>query len=157
MMVAIVAMAMVSCNKGSNYQEQIVGKWEVKTYHLWIHDLNDEDPWAMGDSYSREETWNLPDTNYSGYDAAEFNADGTMRWHMTDRMVIEGGYADPYINANWYISGDSLMIDETKYAIKEINDGSLVIEDYYRVNSYQSHHGWERTNCYAFERVRIFP
>lgn len=154
LIVAMVAMAMTSCNSDSNYKELIVGKWEVKTYRLWVHDLTDEDPWTTGDSYSQEETWNLPDTSYSGYDAAEFNADGTMRWHMSDRMVNEGAFSDPYVDANWYISGDSLIINETKYAIREIDKETLVIEDYYKVNSYQSHHGWERTNCYTFKRAK---
>ena len=161
LIVAMAAIAMVSCKKDNtnsndkpNYNELVVGKWDVQTYHLWIHDLTDEHPWGNDDSYSQEETWNLPDTSYAGYDAIEIYADGTLRWHMSDRMFQEGTYANPYVEADWLISGDSLTINTTKYAITKLDNETMVFEDYYKVNSYQNHHGWERTNCYTFKRVQ---
>ena len=134
--------------------EQLIGNWDVQSYYLWIHDLTDEDPWVTDGSYSHEETWNLPDTNYVGYDAIEFNADGTLRWHMSELMVQEGAFTDPYVEANWFLNGDSLIINTTKYAITKPDEETLIIEDYFRVDSYQGHHGWERINRYTLKRGR---
>ena len=134
--------------------EQLIGNWDVQSYYLWIHDLTDEDPWVNDGSYSHEETWNLPDTNYVGYDAIEFNADGTLRWHMSDLMAQEGAFTDPYVEANWFLNGESLIINTTKYTITKPDEETLIIEDYFRVNSYQGHHGWERINRYTLRRGR---
>ena len=48
LIVALAAIAIVSCKKDNtnnndkpNYNELVVGKWDVQTYHLWIHDLTD--------------------------------------------------------------------------------------------------------------------
>ena len=135
---------------GNEYNELIVGHWDVTTYHLWVNDLYNGRSWP--DGYSQDVTYNLPDTSYSGYDAVEFNADGTMRWHMNDRMVSEGGYSDPYVNGNWTVRLDSLITNDTRYGIKQLDSETLVIEDYYKVSSYQNHHGWERINHYTFRR-----
>ena len=44
---------MTACSKKND--KLIVGKWEVKTYYYWNHDLTDE-------SLSEEATITLPDT-----------------------------------------------------------------------------------------------
>ena len=76
-------VAMIACNDKTDYKELIVGKWEVKTCYHWYHDLTDE-------IWSSEESYTLPDTNYIGYDAIEFNADKTSRWHRSDLYVQQG-------------------------------------------------------------------
>ena len=66
-----------------------------------------------------EESFTLPDANYIGYDAIEFNADKTSRWHRSDLYVQQGMYDDPYATFNWQIVDDTLIIaSELKYAIK---------------------------------------
>jgi hypothetical protein len=149
-MVILGIIALSACKPGNvkpDFEKQIVGKWEVKSCYHWYHDLTDE-------IWSSEESFTLPDTNYIGYDAIEFNADGTLRWHMSDLMVQEGAFTDPYVEANWFLHGDSLIINTTKYAITKPDEETLIIEDYFRVNSYQGHHGWERINRYTLKRGR---
>lgn len=78
-----------------------------------------------------EESFTLPDANYIGYDAIEFNADKTSRWHRSDLYVQQGMYDDPYATFNWQIVDDTLVVaSELKYAIKELNKNDLVIEEY---------------------------
>jgi hypothetical protein len=97
-----------------------------------------------------------------GYDAAEFYADGTTRWHMSDKYVHDGMFTDPYRHFEWRISGDSLFVSTNwfegsvlKYAIKELNNETLVIEQYTNNgHSEYSHHHWEQTQCYTFKRTR---
>lgn len=137
-------------------EEMIIGKWAVENYYLVVKDLTDDNEWLPGSSYTREENYNLPDTSYVGYDSAIFSADKTMQWHMNDRMVSEGqyDYSSSYVKFNWIIDGDTLAINGTKYAIKELDSLHLVFENYYKVNSYQDHHGWERIIRYTFNKVQ---
>jgi hypothetical protein len=136
------------------YEDLIAGKWEVKTYYHWCHDLTDE-------SLSGEFTYILPDTNYQGYDSAEFNADGTTRWHMSDRWVSQGMYSDAYRNFEWRIDGDSLLISPnwatgniSKYAIKNLDSENLVVEEYTNNVQYDfNHHHLEQIHRYTFRRV----
>lgn len=114
-MVILGIIALSACKPGNvkpDFEKQIVGKWEVKTCYHWYHDLTDE-------IWSSEESFTLPDTNYIGYDAIEFNADKTSRWHRSDLYVQQGMYDDPYATFNWQIVDDTLIIaSELKYAIK---------------------------------------
>ena len=155
--------AMTACgNKDDKpgYKEQIVGKWNVQTYYHGIHDFNDENPWSTDGSYTQEETWNLPDTSYSGYDWAEFKADGTTCWHMNDHFAHECSHSDPNVNSEWLIKGDTLLINPSmpntngKFAIKELDSVTLIIEQYHKVSPYHEHHGWEETHRHTFKRVQ---
>ena len=147
---------MVSCNKNNQSKEElIVGKWDVMTYHGWFHDFT-------LDTHQDVTCTPATDTNYVGYDAAEFYADGTTRWHMSDKYVHDGMFTDPYRHFEWRISGDSLFVSTNwsdgsvlKYAIKELNNETLVIEQYTNNgHSEYSHHHWEQTQCYTFKRTR---
>ena len=53
---------------------------------------------------------------------------------------------------SWVVRLDSLITNDTRYGIKQLDSETLVIEDYYKVPSYQNHHGWERINRYTFRR-----
>ena len=126
-----------------------------KSYYHWYHDFTDE-------SLSSERTYTLSDTNYIGYDSAEFNTTGTMRWHMNDRYVSSGMFSDPYINFEWRIKGDSLFVSPNwvadaiaKYAIKELNSEALVIEQYLdNEHPEYSYHHWEQIHRYTFSRCK---
>ena len=73
MIVAAFVTTMVSCNKNNQSKEElIVGKWDVQTYHCWLHDFT-------MDTYEDATYTPATDTNYRGYDAAEFYSDGTTR------------------------------------------------------------------------------
>ena len=153
--ISLIAMGACKPKEKTSYKELIVGKWEVKKYYTWYHDFTDE-------SLSFEETTTLPDTSYQGYDSAEFNANGTTRWHMSDRWVSQGMYSDPYRNFEWRIDGDSLFVSPnwvadniSKYAIKELDNETLVIEEYLN-NEHPdySHHHWEQIHRYTFRRVQ---
>ena len=156
MIVAALVTTMVSCNKNNqNNEELIIGKWDVMTYHSRLHDFTlgtDQDVTCTP----------ATDTNYVGYDAAEFYADGTTRWHMSDKYVHDGMFTEPYRHFEWRISGDSLFVSTNwfegsvlKYAIKELNNETLVIEQYTNNgHSEYSHHHWEQTQCYTFKRTR---
>ncbi len=148
-------VAMIACNDKTDYKELIVGKWEVQTCYHWYHDFTDE-------SLSFEEISAPADTNYIGYDSAEFNADGTSRWHMNDRYVQGGMFTDPFRHFNWCISEDSLFVYTGtlenamwKFAIKELDGKNLVVEEYTN-NGHQdySHHHWEQILRYTFKRER---
>ena len=150
--VLLALAAMTSCGNKNDYKELIVGKWEVKTSYHWYHDLTDE-------SLSSEATYTLPDTNYIGYDSAEFHADGTMQWHMSDRYVSEGMFTDPYRNFDWLINGDSLFVyigtieNGSKYAIKALDNKTLIIEEYTNNEHPEySHHHWEQIHRYTLNR-----
>ena len=156
MIVAAFVTTMVSCNKNNQSKEElIVGKWDVMTYHGWFHDFTLD---TSQDITCTPAT----DTNYVGYDAAEFYADGTTRWHMSDKYVHDGMFTDPYRHFEWRISGDSLFVSTNwfegsvlKYAIKELNNETLVIEQYTNNGHPEySHHHWEQTQCYTFKRTR---
>ena len=156
MIVAAFVTTMVSCNKNNQSKEElIVGKWDVMTYHGWFHDITLD---TSQDITCTPAT----DTNYVGYDAAEFYADGTTRWHMSDKYVHDGMFTDPYRHFEWRISGDSLFVSTNwfegsvlKYAIKELNNETLVIEQYTNNGHPEySHHHWEQTQCYTFKRTR---
>ena len=156
MIVAAFVTTMVSCNKNNQSKEElIVGKWDVMTYHGWFHDFT-------LDTHQDVTCTPATDTNYVGYDAAEFYADGTTRWHMSDKYVHDGMFTDPYRHFEWRISGDSLFVSTNwsdgsvlKYAIKELNNETLVIEQYTNNgHSEYSHHHWEQTQCYTFKRTR---
>ena len=156
MIVAAFVTTMVSCNKNNQSKEElIVGKWDVMTYHGWFHDFT-------LDTHQDVTCTPATDTNYVGYDAAEFYADGTTRWHMSDKYVHDGMYTEPYRHFEWRISGDSLFVSTNwsdgsvlKYAIKELNNETLVIEQYTNNgHSEYSHHHWEQTQCYTFKRTR---
>ena len=156
MIVAAFVTTMVSCNKNNQSKEElIVGKWDVQTYHGWFHDFT-------LDTHQDVTCTPATDTNYVGYDAAEFYADGTTRWHMSDKYVHDGMFTDPYRHFEWRISGDSLFVSTNwfegsvlKYAIKELNNETLVIEQYTNNgHSEYSHHHWEQTQCYTFKRTR---
>ena len=147
----IALSAMTACrNKDTfGYDELIVGKWEVASFYHWSHDFTDE-------SLSGEVTYTLPDSNYVGYDSAEFNADGTMRWHRNDRYVDQGLFADSYVQYNWHISGETLYIgNETGFVIKVLNSENLVIENYTNNEHPEySHHHLEQINRYTFKRAQ---
>ena len=156
MIVAAFVTTMVSCNKNNPKNEElIVGKWDVQTYHSWVHDFT-------LDTHQDVTCTPATDTNYVGYDAAEFYADGTTRWHMSDKYVHDGMFTEPYKYFEWRITGDSLSVstnwaedDVARYAIKELNDETLVIEQYTNnEHSEYSHHHWEQTQCYTFKRTR---
>lgn len=149
----IVLTAMTACrNKDTfGYDELIVGKWEVTSFYHWSHDFTDE-------SLSEEVTYTLPDSNYVGYDSTEFNTDGTMRWHRNDRYVEQGLFADPYVQANWHISGDTLFFgyeDPMVFTIKQLNSENLVIENYTNNGHPEySHHHLEQIKRYTFKRAQ---
>ena len=162
LIVAMAATAMVSCKKDNtnnndkpDYKELVVGKWDVQTYHYWMHDFT-------MDTYEDATYTPATDTNYRGYDAAEFYSDGTTRWHMSDLYVHDGMYTEPYRHFEWRISGDSLFVSPNwlegsvlKYAIKELNKETLVIEQYTNNGHPEySHHHLEQTHCYTFKRVQ---
>ena len=156
MIVAAFVTTLVSCNKNNPKNEElIVGKWDVQTYHSWVHDFT-------LDTHQDVTCTPATDTNYVGYDAAEFYADGTTRWHMSDKYVHDGMFTDPYRLFEWRINGDSLSVstnleadDVARYAIKELNDETLVIEQYTNNEHLEySHHHWEQTQCYTFKRIR---
>ena len=156
MMVAALVTTMVSCNKNNqNNEELIVGKWDVMTYHSRLHDFT-------LDTYQDVTCTPATDTNYVGYDAIEFYADGTTRWHMSDKYVHDGMFTDPYRHFEWRINGDSLFVstnwatdDVARYAIKELNNETLVIEQYTNNGHPEySHHHLEQTQCYTFKRTR---
>ena len=156
MIVAAFVTTMVSCNKNNQSKEElIVGKWDVMTYHGWFHDFT-------LDTHQDVTCTPATDTNYVGYDAAEFYADGTTRWHMSDKYVHDGMYTDPYRHFEWRINGDSLFVSTNwfegsvlKHAIKELNNETLVIEQYTNNGHPEySHHHWEQTQCYTFKRTR---
>ena len=151
-MVILGIIALSACKPGNvkpDFEKQIVGKWEVKTYYYWYHDLTDE-------IWSSEESYTLPDANYIGYDSIEFNADKTSRWHRSDLYVQQGMYDDPYATFNWQIVDDTLIIaSELKYAIKELNKNNLVIEEYANNGGEQyGHHHWEQIHRYTLKRAR---
>ena len=156
MLVAAFVTTMVSCNKNNPKNEElIVGKWDVQTYHSWVHDFT-------LDTHQEVTCTPATDPNYVGYDAAEFYADGTTRWHMSDKYVHDGMFTDPYRDFEWRINGDSLFVstnwaadDVARYAIKELNNETFVIEQYTNnEHSEYSHHHWEQTQCYTFKRTR---
>ena len=156
MIVAAFVTTMVSCNKNNPKNEElIVGKWDVQTYHSWVHDFT-------LDTHQDVTCTPATDPNYVGYDAAEFYADGTTRWHMSDKYVHDGMFTDPYRDFEWRINGDSLFVstnwaadDVARYAIKELNNETFVIEQYTNnEHSEYSHHHWEQTQCYTFKRTR---
>lgn len=156
MIVAAFVTTMVSCNKNNQSKEElIVGKWDVMTYHGWFYDFTLD---TSQDITCTPTT----DTNYVGYDAAEFYADGTTRWHMSDKYVHDGMFTDPYRHFEWRINGDSLFVSTdwaadnvARYAIKELNNETLVIEQYTNNGHPEySHHHWEQTQCYTFKRTR---
>ncbi|MBO6023779.1 MAG: hypothetical protein J6P83_02880 [Bacteroidales bacterium] len=156
MIVAAFVTTMVSCNKNNQSKEElIVGKWDVQTYHCWLHDFT-------MDTYEDATYTPATDTNYRGYDAAEFYSDGTTRWHMSDLYVHDGMYTEPYRHFEWRNSGDSLFVSTNwfegsvlKYAIKELNNETLVIEQYTNNGHPEySHHHLEQTQCYTFKRTR---
>ena len=149
----VVLTAMTACsNKDTfGYDELIVGKWEVSSYYHWSHDFTDE-------SLSGEVTYTLPDSNYVGYDWAEFHDDGTMRWHRNDCWVREGLFADPYVQYNWHISGDTLFVgyeDPEVFTIKQLNSENLVIENYMNNGHPEySHHHLEQIQRYTLKRTQ---
>ncbi len=150
MIVAAFVTTMVSCNKDNQSKEElIVGKWDVQTYHCWLHDFT-------MDTYEDATYTPATDTNYRGYDAAEFYSDGTTRWHMSDLYVHDGMFTEPYRHFEWRISGDSLFVSTmAHYAIKELNKETLVIEEYMN-NGHEeySHHHLEQIHRYTFKRAR---
>lgn len=145
-------VAMIACepkNVKPDYEKQIAGNWEVKTYYHWYHDFTDE-------NLSFETSVTLPDANYQGYDSIEFKTDGTSRWHMTDLWVQQSMFDDSYRTLNWQIVGDTLIVDFAgKFAIKELNNENLVIEQY-RNNGHEeySHHHSEQIHRYTLKRVQ---
>lgn len=154
-MFALIAMTACGDKEKPGYKDLIAGKWAVKTYYYGCHDFTDE-------SLSGEVTYTLPDTNYQGYDSAAFNANGTTRWHRSDRWVSQGMYSDPYSNFEWRIDGDSLFVPTnwvadniSKYAIKKLDGENLVIEEYLN-NGHPdySHHHLEQIHRYTFRRVQ---
>ena len=156
MIVAAFVTTMVSCNKNNQSKEElIVGKWDVQTYHSWVHDFT-------LDTHQDVTCTPATDPNYVGYDAAEFYADGTTRWHMSDKYVHDGMFTEPYKYFEWRINGDSLFVstdwttdDVARYAIKELDNETLVIELYTNNEHPEySHHHLEQTQCYTFKRAR---
>ena len=156
MIVAAFVTTMVSCNKNNPKNEElIVGKWDVQTYHSWVHDFT-------LDTHQDVTCTPATDPNYVGYDAAEFYADGTTRWHMSDKYVHDGMFTEPYKYFEWRINGDSLFVstdwttdDVARYAIKELDNETLVIEQYTNNGHPEySHHHLEQTQCYTFKRTR---
>lgn len=152
----LVALMMTACDPKEpsyeelNYEELIVGKWEVQTYYHMHHDFTDE-------SLSFEASYTLPDTTYMGYDSIVFNTDRTSHWHMTDLYVSSGLFTDPYKHFSWTIGDDTLIINsDKKYAIKELNRENLVIEEYVN-NGHEEygHHHWEQIHRYTLKRAQL--
>ncbi|MCR4829712.1 MAG: lipocalin family protein [Bacteroidales bacterium] len=148
---------MIACeddNTQSENEELIVGIWDVQSLYWWMHDITDE-------TYA-EETNYVDDSSYSGYDAVEFNRDGTSRWYMSDRMVHNGGFDNPYKTFNWQIKGDSLFVyaGETIaynpwecFAIQTLDGSKMVIESYYNNGHAEySHHHLEQIKRYSLNR-----
>lgn len=150
-LIALVAMIACTDKDSSNYKELIVGKWELTSYHNWFHNCTDE----MG---SYDIIYNLPDTNYLGYDSVEFTSDGTTQWHMNN-LYLQGSLdSDPYKNFTWHISNDSLFVypAQWKFEIKELDTKALVIEQYFN-NQHPlrpQEPRWEQRICYTFKRVK---
>ncbi|MBP5516114.1 MAG: hypothetical protein J6X86_04100 [Bacteroidales bacterium] len=153
--IAFVSLALITAcgNDDTDYDEQIVGKWEVQNIHYTVDDHTA--------GTHNEYTVNATDSIYIGYDTVEFNADGTTRWHMNDRYVQQGMFPYSYWDFNWYIKGDSLIVwFESKehrwvtFEIKELDNKNLVVEKYYNNPEEYSHHHLEGTDRYTFKRLK---
>ena len=144
----------VACGDKDN-SNLIVGKWDVQTYHFLQRDFYQDTSWIRD-----EATFNLPDTSYIGYDAAEFFADGTMCWHMNDNYYGYYGheYPEPYLTLRWWIEDDRLLLErgpdslghvKWDYKIKELDKKNLVIEttqDDYPYHEYTEDYTFKRRN-----------
>ena len=145
-------VAIISCERKDiepSKAELIVGNWDVKNYYHLYHDFTDE-------NLSSDASFTLPDSNYIGYDAMEFKSDGTTRWHRNDLYVQQGLYDDPYETIHWQIIDDTLIFgSQWKYAIKELNNKNLVIEEYVN-NGHEEygHHHWEQIHRYTLKRAQ---
>jgi len=104
-----------------------------------------------------DEIYNVSDTNYIGFDAAEFFADGIMRWHTNENY--QAFYGNESITLSWSINEAKLYIErgpdslghvEWEYEIKELNDRNLVIERHDRV--IQDFNNYEYSESYALKR-----
>ena len=154
LLVALFAIAtMTACHNDPDYNELIVGKWDLQKIHYIVDDHTN----GTHNDYTDLTT----DTNYVGYNTVEFNANGTTRWHMNDRYVQDGMYDYTYRDFNWYITGDSLIIwcenmDNRwfSFEIKELDRTSLVVEEYYNHPAEYSHPHLEGTDCYTFKRIQ---
>lgn len=135
-----------------DYSELIIGTWDVQTYSFLHVDYYQDTSWIRD-----EEIYNVSDTNYIGFDAAEFFADGIMRWHTNENY--QAFYGNESITLSWSINEAKLYIErgpdslghvEWEYEIKELNDRNLVIERHDRV--IQDFNNYEYTESYALKR-----
>lgn len=130
----ILGIALLSACK-PNYDELILGQWDVYTLHDVFNNLTD--------SIHHEKTY-YPQTDslYPGCDAAEFKSDGTVRLHMSAFYVAQNRTENPYRSYQWRIIGDTLYLSQDynnsivyPYAIQELNDETLVIEYYNKTST----------------------
>lgn len=135
-----------------DYSELIIGTWDVQTYSFLHVDYYQDTSWIRDD-----EIYNVSDTNYIGFDAAEFFADGIMRWHTNE--MYQAFYGNESITLSWSINDNILYIErgsdslgyvKWEYEIKELNDRNLVIELHDRV--IQDFNNYEYTESYALKR-----
>ena len=139
-----------------DYSELIIGTWDVQTYRFLHVDYYQDTSWIRDD-----EIYNVSDTNYIGFDAAEFFDDGIMRWHLNEKyQAIYGNeFPDHYMTLRWSINDNILYIERGpdslghvtwEYEIKELNDQNLVIELHERV--IENLNNYEYTESYALKR-----
>ena len=139
-----------------DYSELIICTWDVQTYRFLRVDYYQDTSWIRDD-----EIYNVSDTNYIGFDAAEFFADGIMRWHLNEKyQAIYGNeFPDHYMTLRWSINDNILYIErgpdslghvKWEYEIKELNDRNLVIELHERV--IENLNNYEYTESYALKR-----
>ena len=135
-----------------DYSELIIGTWDVQTYRFLSVDYYQDTSWIFDD-----EIYNVSDTNYIGFDAAEFFADGIMRWHTNENY--QAFYGNESITLSWSINEaklytergpDSLGYYKLEYEIKKLSDRDLVIERHDRV--IQDFNNYEYTESYALKR-----
>jgi len=151
-----VLVAMTACTpveENVNYKELVLGEWDVQTYRNIYHDFTD--------GQTEDESFDVTDPDYVGYDAAGFNADGSMWWHMNDLYLDLSMHTDPYRDFNYRMNGDSLIIyagspDNVwwNFVIKELDNETMVVEGYNADHQpLYNHHEWEEFEYYTFKRA----
>ena len=154
---ALGAMLLISCGKDNkDHSKLIIGTWDVQTYHFSYVDYYEDTSWIRN-----EGMYNVSDTCYIGFDAAEFFVDGIMRWHLNEKyQAIYGNeFPDQYLTLRWSINDNILYLERGpdslghvtwEYEIKELNDQNLVIELHERV--IENLNNYEFTESYALKR-----
>lgn len=149
--VLLALVSLSACKDKHDNAELIIGKWAVESYRYQCYDHTAEQ--------NEDVTYTPTDNNYIGYDTVEFYSDGATRWHMNDLYVQSGMYDDANRNFNWYIQGDSLIVyagqrdnSRWRFGIKELNDKTLVVEDFHTVLPMYGHHHLDITETYKFKK-----